>query len=103
MARENESSRLIRRLWVQVPSHALFYLVSMKGFTMNYKVTLKHDHYPPLNGDHNVRVTKAHNGMRYCNSDKMGCSRDYNVKTDQEAIRCFVREHGATIVNINSL
>ena len=52
-------------------------------------------------GRHVVIVTTRTNGnnvVRYCTGDAFGCSRDYVVRNDKDAIAAFLAEHACRVV-----
>ena len=70
--------------------------------SQTYFVKLRHACHPPLNGiTAECRVTTNQNGSRFVSGSPGGCSRDYFVASDQEAIKCLYAEHGAIVVSIN--
>lgn len=68
-----------------------------------YQVTTKHP-TGYMDGRHeltvNVNDYKNGNGARYVSGAGFGCSRDYLVKTDAEAIRLLLAEHAMTALKI---
>jgi hypothetical protein len=64
-----------------------------------YTVTVKHptDFHK---GEHAITVKMNRDGTRYCDGRGCGCSRDYNVKTDADAIRRFLAEHACDVICI---
>lgn len=68
-----------------------------------YAVTVSH----PTgfhNGTHTIRVRMCFGGkFRFCGGSNFGCSRDYLVKNDKEAITKFLAEHACTVVKIKKV
>jgi hypothetical protein len=63
------------------------YLVSVKGYhNGTYKLTVKQS---PSNKD-----------CKYVSGDPFGCSRDYLVKSDEDAIHRLMSEHSTQVVFI---
>lgn len=68
-------------------------------FTRRYDVQLSHEHYPPLHGMVEMRLTVDSRKI-FIVAKGMGCSRDYPMDSDTDAIRTFAAEHGARVVSI---
>lgn len=48
-------------------------------------------------------VKLSGNGNRYVTGSPFGCSRDYYVNSDSDAINIFLREHGCTALTCELL
>lgn len=68
----------------------------------SYEVTTTHlNGY--LDGTHKftVNTVKTDKGIhRYVDAPDYGCSRDYYVSNDEEAIKALLAEHATTVVSI---
>ena len=51
-------------------------------------------------GCHVIGVKTNWDGSLYCTSSTFGASRDFKVSDPKEAVRCWMREHGCTVLNI---
>ena len=67
----------------------------------SYKVTTKHPN-GYKDGEHVLDVAINSDGTRYVTGRGWGCSRDYAVKTDREAIVCLLRENAVDLMSIKS-
>jgi hypothetical protein len=47
-----------------------------------------------------VKVTTDRDGTRYVSSARLGCSKNYDVQTDEAAIRRLLAEHALTLTAI---
>lgn len=66
--------------------------------THHFTVTTKH----PTgynDGEHDFTVTTTDDGFRYASSPKFGTSRNYNVRTDYEAMSLLLKDHATEIVD----
>jgi hypothetical protein len=54
-------------------------------------------------GTHTFTVSEWPNGSRFVDAADFGCSRDYFVKTDKEAISLLLREHACSAVSFRKL
>jgi len=68
-----------------------------------YIVVTTHKNWAIGNGQHTAEVNDKNNCGRYVVIDGFGCSRDYRVDTDHDAIRQFLAEHGCKVTNIKPI
>jgi uncharacterized protein (DUF2141 family) len=54
-------------------------------------------------GNHNVRVVSDRDGSKYVSGSPFGCSRNYFVSTDREAINRLMVEHGCSLVDMTQV
>lgn len=77
--------------------------MSLVRTSTTYRIETKH----PTgynDGTHEVRVHFSRlDGTRFVDGASFGCSRDYRVKTDVEAIRLLLSEHAMTLVKSRKL
>jgi len=64
-----------------------------------WTITTRHASLPSLTGTFEAEVVTNNDNTRFAKCGPFGCSRDYHVVNDVDAIAALLREHATTLVS----